>query len=99
MARPRGFSELFKIQDEADNGYRDELNCIRAPDRYAAMEERNIKGVARNRHETCNKRLKKCGCQKQRYRHHLRCHRLVFGSVAVLTQLEIENGAPLSGAD
>jgi hypothetical protein len=86
--RPREFAE-------SDNGYRGQTNCVRAADIYATSEERKIKGVALNRHETCNKRLKQFGCLKQRCRHHLSDHRLVFGSVAVLTQLEIENGAPL----
>jgi hypothetical protein len=80
---------------EADKGYHGQTNCVRAADIYATSEERKIKGVAQNRHETCNKRLKQCGCLKQRYRHHLSGHRLVLGSVAVLTQLEIENGARL----
>jgi hypothetical protein len=84
---------------EADNGYRGEPDCIRTPTRYATVEERKTKGVARNRHKTCNKRLQQFGCLKQRYRHHLSGHGLVFGSVAILTQLEIENGAPLFDVD
>jgi hypothetical protein len=86
--RPGEFAETGK-------GYRGQTNCVRAADLCATTEERNIKGVARNLHETCNKRLQQFGCLKQRYRHHLSGHMLVFSSVAVLTQLEIENGAPL----
>jgi hypothetical protein len=84
---------------EADKGYPGEPNCSRAPDHYATVEESKIKGVARNHHETCNKHITQVGCLKQRYRHHISGHILVFGLVSVLTQPGIESGAPLFEVD
>jgi hypothetical protein len=45
--------------------------------------------------ETVNKRMKQFGALLQVFRHDPRKHAIVFESVAVLTQLSIENGNPL----
>ena len=51
--------------------------------------------IARSRHETVNKRLKQFGILKNVYRHKLNKHQVVFSAVAVIVQLEIQNGMPL----
>ena len=54
-----------------------------------------MQSIVRRRHETINKRFKQFGVLKQVYRHDLRDHGDVFRSVAVITQLAIDNGEPL----
>ena len=46
----------------------------------------------RMRHETINKRFKEWGIFCQRYRHSEYCHGSVFRAIAVLVQLDIEDG-------
>ena len=80
---------------EADKGYISEGLYIRILQNSEDRADRRRKAFARNHHETCNKRFKNWGILKQRYRHDLKDHRLVFGSIAVITQLEIRKGNPL----
>lgn len=49
---------------------------------------------ARARHETINRCLKKWKSLKHSFRHSRNKHGIVFQSVAVLTQVKIENGRP-----
>jgi hypothetical protein len=77
---------------EADRGYRGELSKVRTPNDYVSQTDKKAKKRARARHETVNKRLKQFTCLKQRFRHDLQKHRLVFAAAAVCTQLSIENG-------
>ena len=46
----------------------------------------------RNYPETVNKRLKRVGVLKQRYRHDINMHAEVFRTCAVLNQLAINDG-------
>lgn len=80
---------------EADDGYRGYPNKIRTPGMFFSQSDLRSKSRARGRHETVNKRFKQWGCLKQVFRHGVNDHYLVFASVAVCTQLCIENGEPL----
>lgn len=78
----------------ADLGYRGEPLAIDLPyegtrQTIAAMSR------ARMRHETCNRRFKYWACMNQSFRHGVAMHYECFASIAVLTQLGIENGQPL----
>ncbi len=55
-----------------------------------------IQGIARSRHETLNRRLKAWGFLGNVYRHDIREHGMVFYACAVITQLSVANGEPLS---
>lgn len=79
---------------EADLGYRGERNTVRTPNDFVSMSDKKAKTRARSRHETINGRLKNWGCLKQRFRHPLGKHKIVFSAVAVITQLDFENDAP-----
>ena len=50
----------------------------------------------RSRHERLNGILKQWNILKNFYRHDLRKHQYVFEAVAVIVQLEIENGKVLN---
>jgi hypothetical protein len=75
---------------EADKGYRGEAHYIKTP-------RNDVDTIVRSRHETVNKRFKQWGCLNKLFRHQPSKHQSVFGAVAVLTQLAIENGEPLFG--
>jgi hypothetical protein len=80
---------------EADKGYRGErLYCV-VPDDNADAAQRRMKYRVAQRHETVNKRLKQWGCLKRVFRHNILKHQSVFGAVAVITQLSLQNGEPL----
>ena len=78
----------------ADKGYRGEPDVIDLPDEGSDMYQ-YYKGLARARHEQCNRRLKQFGCLAQRFRHSVDFHRYCFDAVVVLTQLSIESGESL----
>lgn len=84
---------------EADRGYRGEPNKVRIPVDYFTKKQKKMKSRARARQETCNRRFKQFGVLGQRFRHGISKHKIVFESVAVITQLEIDNGAPLFHVD
>jgi hypothetical protein len=91
---------IYKLREgekvEADNGYRGEPEKIRTPSAYYFSEEKKQKYKARARHETCNRRFKHWwGVLSQRFRHELTDHRKIFGSIVVITQIELRNGHPL----
>ena len=53
-----------------------------------------MKDDARARHETVNRRLKHWGILKNVFRHDIEKHTNELRAVAVITQLEFENGEP-----
>jgi hypothetical protein len=53
----------------------------------------------RSRYETINLRFKQFGILKQVYRGEINRHGHFFGTVAIVTQLAIENGGPLFQVD
>lgn len=76
---------------ECDNGYGG-IRCD-TPGKFApTREQKQIKKDVRARHETINRKFKQFGCLKQVWRHKLEDHRKVFGAVATITQISIENG-------
>lgn len=80
---------------EADFGYRGE-DLVKTPlGRGESKERVAMKSKVRARHETINGRFKSWGALRARFRHDLVFHSAVFRAVAVITQLEIENGEPL----
>ena len=80
---------------EADGGYNGEPYYIKCPNDASSRNQRYIKTVARSRHETTNKRFKIFEILKIRFRHSMLQHSMCFRAVAVITQLNIEHGAPL----
>ena len=82
---------------EADWGYQEEPYNVNLPhEDYGCPTTRAIKSNCRHRHETVNRRFKVCGALQQCYRHDLDKHALIFNSVAVIVELELENGYPLA---
>lgn len=84
---------------EADSGCVGEADWIRARDDCATVHERREKNRLHARHETCDRRFKCWGILKQEHRHDITKHELVFRSMAVLTQLGIDNGQCLFGCE
>ena len=82
---------------EADRGYRGEPTKIRTPIDAATPAEKVMKARARACQETANKRFKQFGILKHVFRHDIRKHKMVFESVAIITQLSIQHGEPLFG--
>jgi hypothetical protein len=82
---------------EADEGYRGHPDKIKCPGNDAnPAENRRMQGRGRARHETLNGRLKNWGILSQFFRHYIMTHGDVFRACAVVTQLTVENGEPLS---
>ena len=79
----------------ADRGYRGEPDFIITPSGDSTEEE----GPVRGRQETVNWRFKNWNILRRIFRHDVRKHQPAFGSVATITQLQIENGEPLYGVD
>ena len=73
-----------------DKGYRGHHKIITADDIPWYVEGEF--GVARARHEVINGRFKRFGILRDPYRHSVHKHYMVFGSVAVILQLETECG-------
>lgn len=84
---------------EADRGYRGQPDKVRTPDDYRSSAERDLKKLARARHETVNRRFKQFNVLKLHYRHNLQSHQQVFRAAVVLTQLSIKNGEVLFACD
>ena len=86
-------SLMFGEKVEADFGYCGEDAHVSTPDDFADnIFTYNAKAEARARHECINGKLKSFSVLKQVFRHRHCHHAAVFTAVAVLTQLEIENG-------
>jgi hypothetical protein len=86
---------------EADDGYVGEAPlrvkcpaCVTIPEEREQMMKR-----VRSRQETINRRFKQWQILKQVFRHDIRVHRDVFASIAVITQLAINNGEALFSVD
>jgi len=80
---------------EADQGYRGYPDQVRTPGIAVSLADQRAKGNARGRHKHVNKRFKQWGALKQVYRHDIDDHYLIFNSIAVTTQICLENGEPL----
>ena len=77
-----------------DRGYRGERWCsIR--NELDSEEVKVFKRRARARHETFNKRIKNFGVMSERFRFGIHKHKMVFESIVVILQYEMENGHPL----
>ena len=77
---------------EVDAGYKGEIEYLRSRDAYETEIEKKEKSEARARHETINRRIKQWGILKQMYRNSKESLQTVFYDIAVLTQLDIDNG-------
>jgi hypothetical protein len=62
-----------------------------------SLSDKKAMANARARHETVNKRFKQWACLQNVFRHNVDDHYFYFASVALCTQLAIENGEPLFG--
>jgi len=78
----------------ADNGYNGE-QCISAPNSHDPPELRKFKSRARARHESFNSRLKNFKVLDEKFRHAIGKHQVIFESVCVICQYQLENGSPL----
>ena len=75
-----------------DNGYTDE-KCITGNDQQLMQQE--VFERVKARHETVNRRLKQFYALGHKFRHGLSRHSICFFAVLNLTQLMIDDGAPL----
>ena len=78
----------------ADRGYRGSHWHMVPDDSHVTRNKRleRMKGIARARHETVNKRFKEYGCLKNKWRHERSKHHIVMGACANMTQLKIQKG-------
>jgi hypothetical protein len=76
----------------ADRGYNGELPILSVPNDYDSDEVKDFKSRARARQETINKRLKDFAPLAERFRHGFDKHGCVFNAVAVIVQIEMDNG-------
>jgi hypothetical protein len=81
----------------ADSGYRGEPQLIKTPDfrHFRSSDEYGEAAVARARHETVNKHFKNKQVLVKPFRHSLLFHSSCFRAVAVIEELNIENGHPV----
>ncbi len=81
----------------ADSGYRGELHHIKTPDlmHFHSGAEYYDAAVARARDETVNSRFKNKQVLVKHFRQSLGFHLSCFHAVAVITQLNIEEGESL----
>jgi hypothetical protein len=84
---------------EADRGYRGQPDKIRLPSDWNTRDEKDLKTLARSRHEHVNGRFKNYKILKLPFRHDLKRHQIVFRSICTLTQLAIESGEILWEVD
>ena len=75
----------------ADSGYDGDWQCC-TPKKARSRRHFVEMSVARDRHETVNRKLKYWQALKHEFRHNLQQHHIVFRSVATLTQIAIEHG-------
>lgn len=76
----------------SDNGYSDQ-KCVRAV--HCSEDQQKVHKNLRARHETVNRRLKAFSCLRNRFRHALEKHYLVFGAVVKFVQIDIMWESPL----
>ena len=81
----------------ADSGYRGEFWSIKTPDKvhFCLGEEYYNASVARACHKTVNLHFKSKQVLVKHFHHSLVFHSACFQAVAVITELNIENGEPL----
>jgi hypothetical protein len=79
----------------ADRGYRGEPDFVTTRNDCETRSKRRLLNRIRGRHENVNARLKNWNCVKDRFRHDLSKHGMVFKAVAVLTQLSLKTDEPL----
>ncbi|KAL3924013.1 MAG: hypothetical protein SGARI_006112 [Bacillariaceae sp.] len=82
------------IETDAGYGYHGAGTCgfVRSRDDFFSKAEKREKSELRARHETVNHRFKTWGILKQQFRNDRKKHQFVFYAIAVLTQLQIQNG-------
>jgi hypothetical protein len=87
---------------EADDGYRGAapryVKCPRSMGHHGGSTEA-MQAIVRRRHESVNKRFNQWMILKSIYRGDIRNHGQLFRTVAIITQLAIENGEPLFSVD
>lgn len=79
---------------EADGGYRGEGEYIYTPNKFNKKEDEEMRGLARNRHETVNGRNHNFGVLGQTFRHPLDRHSSCFRACCVITQLNMATESP-----
>ena len=86
---------------EADQGYKaSDPEFVKAP--YGSLrpkESEKVKGVVRARHETVNKKFKRCNILSNVYRHDIANHNFLFRSIDVIKLLSISLGEGLFSVD
>jgi hypothetical protein len=78
-----------------DKGYRGEPTKVSITRELDRKDVKHWKGRVKARHETFNKRIKDFSILSQEFRSDISKHKLVFNSVCILAQYDIENGHPL----
>jgi DDE superfamily endonuclease len=78
-----------------DTGYQGEPDKITTPNPHDSLIVKQFKNRARARHETFNKRIKDYQILRQEFRSDTSYHQIVFESICILCQYDIENGHPL----
>lgn len=76
---------------EADDGYMGECPryCVCPGWHNSRVDQMELRGRVRMRHEHINKRMKNFGCLLNRFRSSVTKHSACFRAVAVLTQLSL----------
>ena len=81
---------------ESDDVYRGEHNYIDLPyHSYGSKKWLRKKKRVRSRHESVNSRIKCFKILHSKFKYDLKKHEVVFKSIVVICQLNIENGYPL----
>ena len=86
-------------QVETDAGYKGEAEFIRNKYAYQNDLEKKQKSELRARQETVNRRFKQWGILQQGFRSNKQKHQMIFYAIAVLTQMDIDNGHVLFQVD
>lgn len=98
--RPGGLKEKMPVGKRivGDRGYTGEPETISTRNELDPRELAAFKERVQARHETFNGKLKNFKCLSTKFRHGVEQHKVVFESLCVIVQYEIENGAPLFNA-
>ena len=78
----------------ADEGYFDGYNYCITPTGFHSYADRQ-RACIRSRHETVNRRYKEWGALRQKFRHGLEKHGLVFRAITNIIQMGLETDEPL----
>ena len=83
----------------ADSGYEmgeaRDMGFLCLPNTMDTKELKHFKTRARCRHETLNGRLNNFKILQDTFRHGMECHGIALDTVAVITQYQMDNGAPI----